>query len=134
MLNKKDVLWLDKLEKILESQDIRPDADSLLTIYSGIQEIVNNNNKAEIERLKKKIEELLKMANNVNDLNTKLHNENIEIRNQVKELKERLHIIFALGFDYDGCGTVESLKGLIDEFVKITQMDSKEFAEYYKGA
>ena len=59
MLNKKDVVWLDKLEKILESQDIRPDTDSLLAIYYGLQEIVNNNNKAEIERLKKKIEELL---------------------------------------------------------------------------
>lgn len=98
-----------------------------------MRKIVNNNHKAEIERLKKKVEELLKMANDVNDLNTKLHNENIEIRNQVKELKERLHIIFALGFDYDGCGTAESLKGLIDELVKITQMDSKEFAEYYSG-
>ena len=43
MLNKKDVVWLDKLEKILESQDIRPDADSLLTIYFSLQEVVNNN-------------------------------------------------------------------------------------------
>ena len=43
MLTKKDVVWLEKLEKILESQDIRPDADSLLTIYSGVQEIIKND-------------------------------------------------------------------------------------------
>ena len=55
------------------------------------------------------------------------------LQKQVDELKERLHMIFALGFDYDGCDKAESLKGLIDELVKITQMDSKEFAEYYKG-
>ena len=37
MLNKKDAAWLKKLEKILENQDIGPDADSLLIIYSGLQ-------------------------------------------------------------------------------------------------
>ena len=56
MLNKKDVLWLDKLEKILESQDIRPDADSLLTIYSGIQEIINSNNKELIKEVLKAVD------------------------------------------------------------------------------
>ena len=45
MLTKKDVVWLEKLEKILESQDIRPDADSLLIIYSGLQEIIKSDNK-----------------------------------------------------------------------------------------
>ncbi|MDY2737284.1 MAG: hypothetical protein SOV48_15060 [Intestinibacter sp.] len=56
MLNKKDVLWLDKLEKILENQDIRPDADSLLTIYSGIQEIIKNDNKELIKEVLKAVD------------------------------------------------------------------------------
>ena len=43
MLTRKDVVWLEKLEKILENQDIRPDADSLLAIYSGLQEIFVNS-------------------------------------------------------------------------------------------
>ena len=39
MLTKKDVVWLEKLEKILESQDIRPDANSLLTIYAKLTQL-----------------------------------------------------------------------------------------------
>ena len=45
MLAKKDVVWLEELEKILENQDIRPDADSLLIIYSDLQEIIKSDNK-----------------------------------------------------------------------------------------
>ena len=56
MLNKKDVVWLDKLEKILESQDIRPDADSLMTIYSSIQEIIKNDNKELIKEVLKAVD------------------------------------------------------------------------------
>ena len=43
MLTRKDVVWLEKLEKLLESQDIRPDADSLLAIYYGLQKIIMQN-------------------------------------------------------------------------------------------
>ena len=53
MLTKKDVVWLEKLEKILESQDIRPDADSLLAIYYGLQEIIKNDNKELIKEVLK---------------------------------------------------------------------------------
>ena len=56
MLNKKDVVWLEKLEKILESQDIRPDADSLLAIYSGLQEIIRRNNKELIKEVLKAVD------------------------------------------------------------------------------
>ena len=59
--------------------------------------------------------------------------QNAELQKQVDELKNRLHMIFALGFDYDGCDKAKSLKGLIDELINITQMNSKEFADYYKG-
>lgn len=56
MLTRKDVVWLEKLEKILESQDIRPDADSLLTIYSGLQEIIKSNNKELIKEVLKAVD------------------------------------------------------------------------------
>ena len=56
MLNKKDVVWLEKLEKILESQDIRPDADSLLAIYYGLQAIIKNDNKELIKEVLKAVD------------------------------------------------------------------------------
>ena len=56
MLTKKDVVWLEKLEKILESQDIRPDADSLLIIYSGLQEIIKSDNKELIKEVLKAVD------------------------------------------------------------------------------
>lgn len=56
MLNKKDVVWLEKLEKLLESQDIRPDADSLLAIYYGLQEIIKNDNKELIKEVLKAVD------------------------------------------------------------------------------
>ena len=51
MLNKKDAAWLKKLKKILENQDIRPDADSLLAIYYDLQEIIESNNKELIKEV-----------------------------------------------------------------------------------
>ena len=56
MLTKKDVVWLEKLEKILESQDIRHDADSLLTIYFSLQEIIKSNNKELIKEVLKAVD------------------------------------------------------------------------------
>ena len=56
MLTKKDVVWLEKLEKILESQDIRPDADSLLTIYFSLQEIIKSNNNEPIKQVLKAVD------------------------------------------------------------------------------
>lgn len=50
---------------------------------------------------------------------------------QVDELKKRLHWIWAIGVDYDGCSKVESLKELIDEMVKLTQIESKDLDEYF---
>lgn len=39
------------------------------------------------------------------------------MENQVKIMEKYFERIIDLGFDYDGCNTVESLKGLIDELV-----------------
>ena len=41
----------------------------------------------------------------------------MDLERQVKIKDEWCQLIIDLGFDYDGCNTVESLKGLIDELV-----------------
>lgn len=49
-----------------------------------------------------------------------------ELKRRVADLNNRRHLIWALGVDYDGCNTVESLKGLIDELVSYTQLPTEE--------
>ena len=39
-------------------------------------------------------------------------------KQQFDKIDYYLDIIFGLGADYDGCNSVESLKGLIDELVE----------------
>ncbi len=51
-----------------------------------------------------------------------LKKENEVLREEVADLNNRRHLIWALGYDYDGCNTVESLKELIDELVSYTQL------------
>ena len=60
----------------------------------------------------------------------------MELQDEIKILKRRLHWIWAIGVDYDGCGTVESLKELIDEMVEFTQMTDEQvdYSIYRKGA
>ena len=45
-----------------------------------------------------------------------------ELKEEVQDLNNRRHLIWALGVDYDGCNTVGSLKELIDELVSYTQL------------
>ena len=45
---------------------------------------------------------------------------NIERENKI--MKKYLQIIYDLGYDYDGCNTVEGLKGLIDELCRLAQL------------
>ena len=49
-----------------------------------------------------------------------------ELRKEVNDLNNRRHLIWALGVDYDGCNTVESLKELIDELVPYTQLPREQ--------
>ena len=49
-----------------------------------------------------------------------------ELKKQIAELRNRLHMIWAIGVDYDGCNRVESLKELIDELVSYTQLPSEQ--------
>ena len=86
--------------------------------------------KDEIARLKAKLEMYEKEPK-------KSYVEQImELQDEVKALRSRLHWIWAIGVDYDGCGTVESLKELIDEMVDFTQMTDEEVVDtvYNKGA
>jgi DNA-directed RNA polymerase subunit RPC12/RpoP len=57
----------------------------------------------------------------------KLHTEDVnELKEEVHDLNNRRHLIWALGVDYDGCNTVESLKELIDELVSYTQLPREQ--------
>lgn len=49
-----------------------------------------------------------------------------ELKKEVADLNNRRHLIWALGYDYDGCNTVKSLKELIDELVSYTQLPSDQ--------
>ena len=49
-----------------------------------------------------------------------------ELKKEVADLNNRRHLIWALGVDYDGCNTVESLKELIDELVSYTQLPREQ--------
>lgn len=52
-----------------------------------------------------------------------------ELKRQVADLRNRLHMIWAIGCDYDGCNRVESLKELIDELVSYTQLPSEQIPD-----
>lgn len=49
-----------------------------------------------------------------------------ELKKEVADLNNRRHLIWAIGVDYDGCNTVESLKELIDELVSYTQLPREQ--------
>ena len=66
------------------------------------------------------------------DLLLKEHEELAAKQAEVSNLRQRLHWIWAIGVDYDGCGTVESLKELIDEMVDFTQMSDEEVDDQLK--
>ena len=52
-----------------------------------------------------------------------------ELKKQIADLRNRLHMIWAIGVDYDGCNRVESLKELIDELVSYTQLPSEQIPD-----
>ena len=52
-----------------------------------------------------------------------------ELKEEVQDLNNRRHLIWALGVDYDGCNTVKSLKELIDELVSYTQLPDDQIPD-----
>lgn len=85
-----------------------------------------NKQKLEIKRLTKVLDDTVSM----NEMYIKEVEKNAELQKQVDELKERLHLIWLIGVDYDGFEKSESLKGLIDEMIELTRIESKDFVEY----
>lgn len=87
--------------------------------------------KDEIARLKAKLEMYEKEPK-------KSYVEQImELQQEVKALRSRLHWIWAIGVDYDGYkGSAKDLEELIDEMVDFTQMsdDQVDYSIYRKGA
>ena len=60
----------------------------------------------------------------------------MELQQEVKALRSRLHWIWAIGVDYDGYkGSAEDLEDLIDEMVDFTQMSDEQvdYSIYRKG-
>lgn len=54
----------------------------------------------------------------------------MELQDEVKALRRRLHWIWAIGVDYDGYkGSAKDLEELIDEMVDFTQMSEEEVTE-----
>ena len=69
------------------------------------------------EELNDKIVEL-QIRNDFLKKNNETKQEKIEKLNKQVEIMEKyLELIYDLGFDYDGCGTIESLKKLIEDLV-----------------
>ena len=61
----------------------------------------------------------------------------MELQDEVKALKRRLHWIWAIGVDYDGYkGSAKDLEDLIDEMVEFTQMTDEQvdYSIYRKGS
>lgn len=51
------------------------------------------------------------------------------LKKEIADLRNRLHMIWAIGVDCDGCNTVKSLKELIDELVSYTQPPAEEIPD-----
>lgn len=49
-----------------------------------------------------------------------------ELKKELADLRNRLNLIYAIGYDYDGCNRVESLKELIDELVSYTKLPREQ--------
>lgn len=47
---------------------------------------------------------------------------NTELKKQIEIMEKYLELIIDLGFDFDGCNTVESLKGLVEELVHLASL------------
>lgn len=68
---------------------------------------------------RKQIEESIKAHQGLLDLYEKEVQKNKELERQIKIKNAYLTLIWDIGYDYDGCETSKSLKGLIDELLKM---------------
>ena len=93
------------------------------------------------ELLKHRYDKKIKTVNLFEDIEALLQ-ENEQLKEKVKYQKIKIdnkdnwcQLIVDIGFDYDGCNTIESLKGLIDELVRyaLNSRDNYDYEEILKG-
>ena len=84
----------------------------------------------------------LKDFNYISNKYQELQKENEQLKEKVKYQKNKIdnkddwcQLIADIGFDYDGCNTIESLKVLIDELVRyaLNSRDNYDYEEILKG-
>lgn len=51
-----------------------------------------------------------------------LQQENFGLKKQIEIMEKYLELIVDLGFDFDGCNTVKSLKGLVEELTHFASL------------
>lgn len=93
------------------------------------------------ELLKHRYDKKITTINLFEDIEALLQ-ENEQLKEKVKYQKNKIdnkdnwcQLIADIGFDYDGCNTIESLKGLIDELVRyaLNSRDNYDYEEILKG-
>lgn len=93
------------------------------------------------ELLKHRNDKKITTVNLFEDIEALLQ-ENEQLKEKVKYQKNKIdnkdnwcQLIVDIGFDYDGCNTIESLKGLIDELVRyaLNSRDNYDYEEILKG-
>ena len=93
------------------------------------------------ELLKHRYDKKITTLNLFEDIEALLQ-ENEQLKEKVKYQKNKIdnkdnwcQLIVDIGFDYDGCNTIESLKGLIDELVRyaLNSRDNYDYEEILKG-
>lgn len=93
------------------------------------------------ELLKHRYDKKITTVNLFEDIEALLQ-ENEQLKEKVKYQKNKIdnkdkwcQLIADIGFDYDGCNTIESLKGLIDELVRyaLNSRDNYDYEEILKG-
>lgn len=65
---------------------------------------------------------LQKEMDSVDDYNRSITIEQLKLKKQIEIMEKYLELIIDLGFDFDGCNTVESLKGLVEELVHLASL------------
>jgi len=72
------------------------------------------------------LKDKLSLANQMNENNYERYceslKENQKLQYQIEIMEKYLELIVDLGFDFDGCNTVESLKGLVEELVHLASL------------
>ena len=106
--NYKQRVWTDK--EILQHDRLT------LTLEKMLLEQEN-------KKLKEKIQELKADYGNKAQVERDLLQQELDkINSQVIIMEKYLELISDLGYDYDGCNNIESLKGLVDELVHFASL------------